>query len=125
MLLEGTNAAGQVVNIDGTVFPYMFSWCAWRMLVFYTRRDCLTRGLSLALAAGVTDFHVHDKYSCRVGQEGTGEGCSPGKYPSLHFVYVVLASSIQHYLVTICDASLSATCRSWKRFQLLAPVRCY
>ena len=27
---------------------------------------------------GVTDFHLHDKYSCRVGQEGLGVGCSPG-----------------------------------------------
>jgi hypothetical protein len=27
---------------------------------------------------GQTDFHMDDKYSCRVGQSGHGDQCSPG-----------------------------------------------
>jgi hypothetical protein len=41
----------------------------------------LTPAVFRSLAAGVTDFHLHDKYSCRVGQEGKGVGCSPGISP--------------------------------------------
>jgi hypothetical protein len=28
---------------------------------------------------GVTDFHLHDTFSCRAGQEGRGAACSPGR----------------------------------------------
>ena len=42
---------------------------------------------------GVTDFHLHDKFSCRVGQEGRGAPCSQGVGVSVSVLFCACAAS--------------------------------